>query len=589
MAHALPLVASLMLASATARAEVTYSATLELPQGEEALAGTLKGVSQLVRRADQPPASRAALFRRAADDRARLGEALRALGYYAATVEMRIDREATPVSVAIVVAPGPLYLVADVTIAAPAAGPALPPDLPDPGSFGLAPGAPAASADIVTAERRIIARLGESGRPYARQAGRRVTVDHALKAVTVAWTIDAGPPARFGEATVQGLADAREAMVRRRIAWQPGETYDTRQVEATRKALAATALFSSVRIVPADRPAADGSVPMAITLVEGKRRSIGGGASYSTSTGFGAEAFWEHRDILGDGERLRLSARFAEQELGATATFRRPYFFHPDQDLVASLTLADEDPPAYENRYLRAHAGVERRFPPRWTAGAGLQYEHEEVDAQGATRRYHLLSTPVFLRYDGSDDLLNPTRGTRTTIAGTPYLGVQDSTLAFLKLRLDQTAYWRLDDHGRWVLAANAAIGSLLGATRGDVPAPQRFYAGGGGSVRGFGYQMAGPVDAADKPLGGKSLLAAGAELRIKITDTIGIVPFIEAGTVYDRAFPSFGETLFVGAGIGLRYYTGFGPVRLDIGTPLNRRRGVDDVVQFYISLGQAF
>ncbi|MGE0713952.1 MAG: autotransporter assembly complex family protein [Alphaproteobacteria bacterium] len=572
-----------------ARAEVRYEAKLELPAGEDDLAGTLKGVSQLIQKAKEPPASRAALARRAADDRERLTSALRALGYYAGTVETQIDRQAEPFAVTITVAPGPLYLISDITIAPPAGGPPLPPDLPPVEAFGLALGAPAASADIVAAERKIITALGEAGHPYARQVGRRAVVDHALKAITVAWTIDAGPAARFGEAHVEGLADAREALVRSRITWHPGERYDTREVDATRKALAATQLFSSVRITPGPRPGPDGRVPMTIALVEGKRRSIGGGASWSSSTGFGADVFWEHRDILGHGERLRLSAKFAEQELGATATFRRPYFRHPDQDLVASLSLADEQPPAYENRYLRAHAGIERRFPPRWTVGGGVQYEHETVTARGETRDFDLASVPVFARYDASDSLLDPTRGTRTTLTATPYLGVQDGALAFLKLRVDQTGYWRLDDDARFVLAANAAFGTMLGATLSEVPAPQRFFAGGGGSVRGFGYQMAGPVDAADNPIGGKSLLSAGIELRAKITDEIAIVPFLEAGTVYGSTLPDFGETLFIGAGIGLRYHTSFGPVRLDIGTPLNRRRGVDDIVQFYISLGQAF
>ncbi len=573
-----------------ADAKVAYEATLVLPPGEGEIERQLREISETLKRVEDPPASRAALFRRVADDRRALTDTLRALGYFDAKVETAIDRNASPLKVTITVDPGPVYLVSEVTLAVPPGAAPLPPGFAPAETFGLGLGDPTTSAGILAAERRILVSLGENGRPLARRADRQITVDHALRAARIAWTVDPGPPARFGRTTIEGLADAREPMVRRRITWKPGQAYDTRKIETTRKTLAATGLFASVRIAGADQVSPDGSLPMTLTLVEGSRRSIGGGANYSTSTGFGAEVFWEHRDLFGHGERVRLTGKFAEQEFGATATYRRPYFLADEQDLVASLTLADEKPPAYDNQYLRAHVGIERRFPPQWTVGSGLQYEREIVTAQDETNRYHLASLPTFVRRDTSDDLLNPTRGYRTTLTATPYLGVQDSALGFLKLRIDQTGYWRLDDDARWVLAANASLGSILGTGgRSKVPAPQRFYAGGGGSVRGFGYQMAGPVDASDDPLGGKSLVTAGAELRIKITDTIGVVPFLEAGSVTDSSLPGFGDRLFIGAGIGLRYYTSFGPVRLDVGTPLNRRKGVDDLVQVYISLGQAF
>lgn len=570
--------------------KVPYEATLVVPPGEGDVERQLREISQTLKRIEDPPASRAALARRVADDRRALADTLRALGHFDAKVETSIDRNARPLKVTITVNPGPVYLVSDISLTVPAGAPPLPPGLPSAEGFGLSLGSPATSAEILVAERRILTALGENGRPLARRADRRIVVDHALRAASVSWVVDPGPPARFGETAIEGLVDAREPMVRRRIAWKPGEPYDTRKIEATRKALAATGLFASVRIAGAEQVPADGLLPVTLTLAEGERRSIGGGANYSTFTGFGIELFWEHRDLFGNGDKVRLSGTFAEQELGVTATYRRPYFRREEQDLVASVTLADEKPPAYDNRYLRVHGGLERRYPPYWTVGSGLQFERESVTAQDETNSYTLASLPTFVRRDTSDNLLNPTRGYRTTVTATPYVGVEDGALGFLRLRVDQTGYWRLDDDARWVLAANASLGSIVGSGgRNEIPAPQRFYAGGGGSVRGFGYQMAGPVDASEDPLGGKSLMTAGAELRIKVTDTIGVVPFLEAGTVADSSLPGFGDRLFVGAGIGLRYYTDFGPVRFDIATPLNRRKGVDDLVQVYISLGQAF
>jgi len=570
-------------------AEIPYVPILEVRDGGDALAGTLREVSPLHRLRERPPTSMVALERRIADDKARLTEALNALSYWAPTIGTTLEREAAPARVVVKVDPGPAYLVQDLAIVAAPNAPALPPGLGAADGFGLALGATAASAEIVAAERRIATRFGELARPLARMTDRTVIIDHAMRSARVTWTFDPGPPADFGETAIDGLSDVDAAVVRRRIKWRAGQPYDARKLEATRKALVESSLFASVRIAPGEQVGADGRVPVTITVVEGKRRSIGGGARYSTSAGFGVEGFWEHRDLFGSAERFRVSATFAEQELGLNSTLRRPYFLHDDQTLLLSAAIADETPVAYDNRYFRLYGGIERKLSPRWNVGGGLQYDLQEVDAHGESGTFHLVSLPLFARYDSSNDLLNPVRGLRTSLSVIPYTGVQDTALGFLKLRIDQTGYWPLDDEARFVLAGTASFGTILGAGRNGIPAPQRFYAGGGGSVRGFGYQMAGPVDVDEDPLGGKSLLTVGTELRVKITDTIGVVPFLEAGTVFDSTLPSFDERIFVGAGIGLRYYTDFGPVRLDIATPLNRRRGIDDLIQVYISLGQAF
>jgi translocation and assembly module TamA len=138
------------------------------------------------------------------------------------------------------------------------------------------------------------------------------------------------------------------------------------------------------------------------------------------------------------------------------------------------------------------------------------------------------------------------------------------------------------------VLAGRTAVGSIVGEPRSDIPANLRVYAGGGGSVRGFGYQLAGELDDDDKPIGGRSLVELGGEVRVRITESIGVVAFVDAGTVYSSATPDFSETLRVGAGPGLRYFSPIGPLRLDVGFPLNPRDS-DDTWQLYISIGQAF
>jgi translocation and assembly module TamA len=184
--------------------------------------------------------------------------------------------------------------------------------------------------------------------------------------------------------------------------------------------------------------------------------------------------------------------------------------------------------------------------------------------------------------------LLNPTRGYRARLDLTPYQSFSGPNLTFVSGRLWGSTYQRLTDSDRYIIALSAALSSIAGPSLDQIPADKRIYSGGGGSIRAYGYQRAGALNINNRPIGGKSSFELSAEARIKITDNIGIVPFLDAGSYYPTSMPKLGQRLLVGPGLGFRYYTGFGPIRLDIATPLNRRSG-DSLVQFYISLGQAF
>jgi len=192
------------------------------------------------------------------------------------------------------------------------------------------------------------------------------------------------------------------------------------------------------------------------------------------------------------------------------------------------------------------------------------------------------------VRRDSTDDLLDPRRGSRAFVTVRPYIGEQNGLLEFVIGEFSGSLYVPLDDAQRYVIAGRAKLGSIFGAGLERLPADKRFYAGGGQSVRGFAYQLAGDLDDAGDPVGGRSLLEVGAELRVQVTERIGVVPFVEGGRAFDRRIPRFGRELFWGAGIGVRYYTDFAPVRLDVAFPLNPRDR-DNGFQIYVSLGQSF
>ena len=588
-----PLLALFCLAAAAASSfaaraqDLRYIAEIRVVGDADGVPAQLRAVSQLVTLQDKPPATPAALRRRAEDDLGRLRPVLEANGYWAATLSFGIDTAVEPARVTVSVDPGPLYRLQSVTFRAPDGG--TPPllDRYDPSAFGLKLGDAAKTAPVVEAEAAIVAEYARQGRPYAKVPDRKVVVDHGTRTMEVTYTVDAGPQVTFGDAVIQGLSRLDPAWVERRITWRRGDLYDSREIDATRRALVDSGLFTAVRITPAAEPARDGSVPITLALVERLPRSIGAGLAYDTTLGFGTRAFWENRNLFGGAERLRVIGTFAQNQLGLSTRFRKPDMWRKDEDLLAEADLADESPPAYTARRLRLYSGLERRFGPLVSGGAGLQFEETNVESPPGTQTYSLLGTPIYLRRDSTNDLLNPTTGTRAALTVTPYEGLSSTGLAFVSNRVAGSAYRALGATDTYVLAGFGALGSILGESRDGLPADKRLYAGGGGSVRGYGYQLAGPFyPGTTTPRGGKSSLEAGVELRIKVTESIGVVPFLEAGNVFTSTMPA-GRLLY-GTGIGLRYYTPVGPVRFDVGVPLNKRAS-DSAFQIYISLGQAF
>ncbi|MBV9522244.1 MAG: BamA/TamA family outer membrane protein [Alphaproteobacteria bacterium] len=571
----------------TALADIAYETEIA-GAPNKTLAAALKENSQLVKLQDRPPPSDAALRRRAEDDRPTLLRIMHDGGYWAARIDVAIDAAAHPTKVTLRVDPGPLYHLTKLVFVTPQGG--TPPLVAGfvPETFGLTLGGAARAAPVIAAEGKIVAALGERGYPFAKVTERRVVIDDAARSMAVTYTVEAGTQARFGALAIDGLKSLDPGYVERRVTWRRGAPYDERKVAATRKALIDSNLFSLVTVGHAEGPAPDGTVPMRITLSERLPRSIGAGVEYSTNYGLGASAFWEHRNLFGNAEKLRVTTIFAQSQLDLSVGFRRPDLGAAGQDLVVTGELADESPVAYTSRRLRVLAGLERRLGTILTLGAGTAYEHGNVTAHNITQHYQLIGLPLYLRRDDTDDLLNPVRGDREAIETTPYESIDGSGLSFLSSRLSGSLYQPVGEGDDYVLAGFARLGSIIGASRDRLPADKRLYAGGGGSIRGYGYQLVGPLDIGNKPLGGRSSLEFGGELRVKITQSLGLAPFLEAGDVYTTSLPRPTGRLFYGTGIGLRYYTSVGPIRLDLATPLSRR-SVDSPIQVYISLGQAF
>jgi len=557
---------------------------------DKTLQSDLEANSQLVKlQDDKPPATVGALTRRARDDTDRLTSVVEAAGYYEAKIEPVIDEQAKPIQVEVKITPGPRYTLTKVALTNQAG--TAPPEIGlfDPTAVGLIVGGPAVSGPVVDADGRIARLYQNKGYPFARIVDKHVIVDAATKAMEVTFILDAGAKARFGTVQVNGLARLDESWVRRRIKWTEGAPFDQSQVEATRQAMVSSALFGTVSVAPNGPVGPDGTVPMQIYVIERALRSVSVGGSYDTTEGISANVSWEHRDLFGGGEDLKFTATGGTSDNSLSTIFRLPDVWASNQDFVASLILDDQNYNAYDSIEQKGEVGFERHFDPTLSGGVSLEAEHARVNEKVDYRTYVLVGTPVFLKKDGTDDLLNPTRGYRFAVETTPYLRALGSNLTFLQTKLTSSWYDQLSPSGNYILALQGTLGSTVGTSLDAVPKDHRFYAGGGGSVRGFGFQEAGPLDQFDNPIGGLSLAVVSAEFRTKITDTIGLVPFLDAGSDYASEVPDFKGRISLGAGIGLRYFTAIGPVRLDLATPLNPRGSVDSPIQIYVSLGQAF
>ncbi len=594
------------LATAAWAAGPSYRTEFRGPPDARRLLSTCEAVSRLVGLANDPRPSLAALERRAERDLAVFTVVARSHGYYGPKLTYVVEHDRTPTRVVVTIEPGPLYLLESFEVRFTGGGE------PDPAAvstvertrpaFGL--GAAAESVKILDTQQRLIDALSQSGFAFAQVTERYVEVDHATHQVHVRLDLASGERVRFGALEVDGLTTIEKAFVLRRVPWQAGDVYDSSQLAELRRRLADTHLFEAVSVDTGRQADARGELPVTIGLHEAKQRGVGAGVFYSSSDGPGMDAFWEHRNVSGRADQLWLGGAVSTQTKSGAVRYRLPDFLAVNQSLASELAFAQEDTEAYDAQQTVVNAALERPLSSTLTLRGGPSFEYgpvdsPDIDQAGLNDRetFELFGFPMLLRYDGSDGLLDPSRGLRAAINVTPHSDV-GSDLNFVINKLTASAYLPILGRSSTILASRAAIGSTVGAARGELPANKRFYAGGGGSVRGYAYQLAGPLEsdrfpgdpaARNDPLGGRSTVEVGTELRFRLGQRFGLAPFVDGGTVFANTVPTFTDRIFWGAGLGLRYHTGIGPLRLDVATPLDRRSGVDDPVQFYLSLGQSF
>ena len=555
---------------------------------ENNTAAILDQISETKNLIDQPPTSLSRLRRRAEDDLARLLQALRARGHYQAKLDVEIDQETSPITITYDFEPGPVYRFQKVTIEL------NPPtedkiDLPKLRRLGVEEGSRARSLKIIEAETALLNDVKEQGFANAELGEREVIVNHNTAKMDVTFRLNPGSKIYFGDTEVSGNEDVEARFVRRLLEWKPGKLVTPERLRTTQLNLIETGLFNSVRIEPGKEPDEDGRVPIRIDVKEAKHRTIEAGVRYRSDEGIGGSAGWEHRNLLGTGEKLGFELDGSQIGWHLTGEAREPDFLRRRQALVIGAEIAVENTDAFKSQSIGASVGIERAVGDGMNLAAGVAFRALEVEQDGDKESFGLMSLPASYTWDHSNNVLDPSKGGRLTIQNEPFIDVFGNDVAFNKSSVAYSRYLRIKrEKPRLILAGRAKAGFLFGAVRDNVPADERFYAGGGGSVRGFGFQLAGELDDDDDPIGGRSLFEAAGELRAQFTESIGAALFVDSGAAYGSTVPDFEEDLRIGVGGGLRYFSPIGPLRLDVGFPIDRRDS-DDAFQIYVSIGQAF
>ncbi len=558
----------------------------------------------------------AQIVQRAREDENLAIRLLRSEGYYDAVAAHSIEQlpgegdQPGGLRVVISAVPGQRYNFGEIRIEGPAT---VPPELARE-ALPLTAGRPIIAIDVEAAEANVLLRLPQNGYPFPELGLRDILLDPETGTGDYTLPLNPGPRARFGGFTTEGDLAFGPRHVGRLARFNRGEIFDRRMVDDLREAMVATRLFTTVSAEPVrtGETAEDGTeyVNILVRQDAGPARSIDASAGFSTGEGFRLEGAWEHRNLFPPEGSLRIAGVAGTQEQSASIRFRRNNWGRRDRALLALMEAGRRDYAAFRGYTVRAQGLVTRESTPiwqkRWTYAFGAEVLATNESQVGEPDlslgdAYFIGGLIGQLGYDRSNSLLDPTRGFRLLARINPEASMRDGFDRYARNMFEGSAYYPVQDN--LVIAGRFRLGSIVGIERDALAPSRRLYAGGGGSVRGYGYQSIGPralrpnprfdpenpdnrPEFLSVPIGGRSLTEFAVEGRYRFGN-YGVVAFVDAGQVSERQYPSL-SGLQYGVGIGGRIYTNFGPLRVDVATPLNRRQG-DGIIAVYMSIGQAF
>lgn len=550
----------------------------------------LESASQLAALQETPPSTLTGLRRRAEADINNILQALQSQAFYTAHADFTINSQTTPAEVTMTIDPGPVYPLVDfqIHLVHPDDVCAVN-DLIQLHHLDITLNEPAYPEKILAAEEAALERLNKKGFPFAQIEKRDVVVDQKEVTVRVTLTINTGPLAVFGLVNILGQEDVQTPFFRKKLAWCPGEVYHPKRIAKTQEALEASGLFRSVLITPAEQLDEEGTLPITIEVVEAKQRSIGLGLNYMTQFGPGVRAEWQHRNFNGQGQRFSINADIWAKMQQVTVRQVTPDFCLPEQNLIWLAEYGQEKTKGFSESFASFSGLIERQLNKRTLISYGGMYKALRSERSDNNGTFNLLKAPLQLRWSNANNLLDPSKGMSFLVKTTPTLEVSNPRFSYCINTFTGMWYNSLRDDDSLVLANKLMLGSIFGTSRFEIPPPERFYAGSDNSIRGYHFLTVSPLNKHNDPIGGRSMAILSTELRYRISEDFGSVVFYDIGNVYSNSLPELSHKQLQALGVGVRYYTPIGPLRLDVAFPLNRRQGLDSPCQVYFSIGQSF
>lgn len=508
-------------------------------------------------------------------------------GYLAAEVRHE-DFTTLDASAALTVDPGPLFTIASVNLTGAASLDAETRKLIDRHLAELAVGSTARTSDVERIEAELITTLHARGFAFATSPGIDALASREDADVEITYTIETGPLVRLGELVSDETDPRSQQAIQVLKTWREGATYNPRTIDRLRGRLRSSGLYEGIGVVVSQEPDPDGYHTVSLTLAEAAPRSVSFGVTASTTEGVGADALWEKRNITGRADKVTVRAEAATLSRSLTAGYERPNIGRFGRTLLTEAGVRQEETQAYDLDGAKVAATLAQPFSRQLTLSVGAAVDLTRITDQRTRiylgeREQVTFSIPITATYTDVGDPLDPQEGIRAFAAVENGVSLGESTPGYTRMQISGATYRKIADD--LVAAVRAEYGAFSGSNA--VPTDRLFFAGGGGTVRGYEYQSLSPTDEFGEFLGGRGLFSASAELRWRRSERFGYAAFVDIGAASNDAGAVLGDAK-ASVGLGIRYYPGFGPIRFDVAAPLDKRDG-DAPLQIYVSIGQAF
>jgi translocation and assembly module TamA len=447
----------------------------------------------------------------------------------------------------------------------------------------------ATGKDIIAIDTELVKALRSRAFAFAKIISKDVAADRASGTIDITIVVQTGPIIRFGTTTIIGNQNVKPEFFAINQEWKQGELYSPKLLEKTENALQRSGLFQSVQVEEAQELEQDWELPLTINVTESKPRTIGAGVSYTTTYGGGVSAEWEHRNMQGKGRKLSFDLELWQKMRTASVSYTLPHFQRADQSLVWIVEYDHQNYLPFTSSAIKGSSLIYRQLTPRTDTVYGMCLERLESTGIIGHKLWHLAKVPLQLKWSNANAPLDPTKGFAVNIHLTPSYQFNAPHFSYIIQTTSLSAYRSIADDSA-TFAIRVGIGNIIGASEHDIPLPDRFFGGSQNSLRGYKTGSVSPLNTHKKPIGGRSMLTGSLEIRTRTQKGLGWVGFYDIGNVYRHTIPHAEQLpLLHSAGLGMRYSTPIGPLRLDLAFPLNRRRHIDPLFQLYFSIGQAF